>query len=154
MRDVMNQNMKNKYPGGHIEYSFEMHVDYRQSIKCQIDDSRIKEIIFKKLLPDDQFDYKWRLIIVFSKVSSIEEVDSVGAEINDGIFNLLSFELKVGIYNIRQTGHGVIPREGEGAQCHMIMPAMTCNGVMKSGGRKLSQTEIKELGELLLSQKY
>lgn len=141
--------MKNKYLGGHIEYSFEMHVDHRQSINCQIDGSRIKEIIFNKSLPEDQFDYKWRLIIIFSEVSSIEEVDSVGVEIKDSIFNLLSFELKVGIYNIRQTGHGVIPKEGEGSQCHMIMPAMTCNGVMKSGGRKLSQTEINELGELL-----
>ncbi len=145
--------MTDKYPGGHIEYSFEMHVDHRESIHCKMDDSRIKEIIIKKLLPNDQFDDKWQLIITCSEVSSIEEVDCIGAENKDSIFNLLSFMLKTGVNNISRTGHGIIPREGEGAQCHMIMPALTCRIVGKSGGRKLNEPEIHGLGKLLIQSK-
>ena len=33
------------------------------------------------------------------------------------------------------------------------MPAMTCHGAMKSGGRKLNRSEIQELGELLIQSK-
>ncbi len=145
--------MNNKFPGGHIEYSFEMHIDHGESVKCKIDDSRVKEIIITKSLPNDPFDYKWKLVIMCCEVSSIEEVDCIGEENKEGIFNLLSFILKTGINNIRRTGHGVIPREGDGAQCHLIMPAMTCHGVMKSGGRKLNIAEIQALEELLIQSK-
>jgi len=145
--------MTDKYPGGHIEYLFEMHVNHRESIHCKIDDSRIKEIIIKKLLPDDQFDNKWQLIITCSEVSSIEEVDCIGAENKNGIINLLSFMLKTSVNNISRTGHGIIPREGECAQCHVIMPALTCHAVGKSGGRKLNESEIHGLGKLLIRSK-
>ena len=108
---------------------------------------------FTKLVPNDPFDYKWKLVIVCSGVSSIDEVDCIGDENKESIFKLVSLILNTGIHNIRKTGHGVIPREGEGAQCHMIMPAMTCSGVMKSGGRKLNKSEIQELKEVLVQSK-
>ena len=139
------ENMSLKYPSGHIKYSFNMYVDHGKSIICDIDDSRIQKINLNKSFPEDPFDPKWQLVIIFFEVSSIEEVDSIGAEIKDDIFNLLCFKLKVGISDIRLTGHGVTPREGEGAQCHMIMPAMTCYGEAKSGGRKLYQAEVDEI---------
>jgi hypothetical protein len=142
-----------KFPGGHVEYSFEMFIDHSEPINFNIDDSRVKEIILKKSMPDDPFDYKWHLIIICSEVSSIEEVDFIGEENKENVFNLISFMLNTGIYNIRQTGHGVIPREGEGAQCHMIMPVPTIHGVMKNGGRKLQRLEIQELGNLLNQSK-
>lgn len=141
--------MNNKYPGGHVEFSFEMPVDHRQPIIFQINDPRVKELMFKKLSPIDQFDYKWQLVILLREVSSIEEVDNIGAEIKDSILDFLSFTLRTGVYNIQHTGHGLMPREGEGAQGHMILPALTCNGTIKSGGRKLSQTELDDMGDLL-----
>ena len=147
------KNMNKKFPGGHIEYSFEMHIDHRESINLKIDDSRIKEIVITKSLPNDPSDCKWQLVIICSEVSSIEEVDGIGAENRENIFNLISFMLNTGINNIQQTGHGVIPREGEGAQCHLIMPEISCHGVMSSGGRNLNQSEIQELGELLIQSK-
>lgn len=141
------------FPGGHVEYSYEMFIDHSEPINFKIDDSRIKEIVITKTVPNDPFNYKWQLIIICSEVSSIKEVDCIGEENKENIFNLISFMLNTGIQNIRQTGHGVIPREGEGAQCHVIMPAMTCHGVMKSGGRKLNRSEIQELGEVLIQSK-
>lgn len=142
-----------KFLGGHIEYSFEMSIDHSESINLKIDDSRIKEIIITKSLPNDPFDYKWKLVVICYEVSSIEEVDCIGAENKENIFNLISLILKTGIKNIQQTGHGIIPIEGEGAHCHLIMPVMSCHGVMKSGGRKLNQSEIQELGKFLLQSK-
>lgn len=142
-----------KFPGGHIEYSFEMFIDHIEPINFNIDDSRINEIVIKKSAPNDPFDYKWQLVIICFEVSSIQEVDCIGEENKENIFSLISYMLNTGINDIRQTGHGVIPREGDGAQCHMIMPAMTCHGVMKSGGRKLNRTEIQELGKILAQSK-
>lgn len=130
-----------------------MFIDHSEIINFNIDDSRIKEIVITKSIPNDPFDYKWHLVIMCSEVSTIKEVDCIGEENKENIFNLISFMLNTGINNIRQTGHGVIHREGEGAQCHMIMPAMTCHGVMKNGGRKLNRSEIQELGELLIQSK-
>ena len=145
--------MKMTFPGGHVEYSFEMFVDHSEPINLKIDDSRIKEIVLTKMIPDDPFDYKWKLVIICSEVSSINEVDTIGEENRENIFNLVSFMLNTGIHNIRQTGHGVIPRKGEGAQCHLIMAAMTCSGVAKSGGKKLSKSEIQELPKILVQSK-
>jgi hypothetical protein len=145
--------MSLKYPSGHIKYSFNMYVDYGKSIICNIDDSRIQKINIDKSFPDDPFDPKWQLVIIFFEVSSIEEVDSIGGEIKDDIFNLLSFKLKVEISDIRQTGHGVTPREGEGGQCYAILPAFTSYGEAKSGGRKLYQTEVDEIEQDLFKSK-
>lgn len=142
-----------KFPGGHVEYSYEMFIDHSEPINFKIDDSRIKDIVITKTAPNDPFDYKWQLVIICSEVSSIKEVDCIGEENKENIFNLISFMLNTGIHNIRQTGHGVIPIEGEGAQCHMIMPAMTCHAVMKSGGRKLSKSEIQELGAVFIQSR-
>ncbi|WP_321530704.1 hypothetical protein [uncultured Desulfuromonas sp.] len=144
--------MSNKYPGGHVEYAFEMSIDHRQSLSSQITDPRVKELVFDKSSPNDPYDYEWKLVIVLCEISSLEEADSIGAEIIDTIFNLLSLKLRTAVYNIRQTGHGVIPREGEGAQCHIIAPTPTCNVMIKSGGRKLSQTEIIDVSNLLSSR--
>jgi hypothetical protein len=145
--------MTMKFPGGHVEYSFEMFIEHSEPINFNNDDSRIKEIVITKSVPNDPFDYKWKLVMVCSEVSSIKEVDCIGEENKENIFNLISFMLNTGINEIRQTGHGVIPREGEGAQCHMIMPAMTCHGVAKNGGRKLNRSEIQALGEILIQSK-
>jgi hypothetical protein len=145
--------MNGKFLGGHVEYSFEMYVDHRESIRCKIDDFRINEIVISKLVPDDPFDYKWKLVIFCQEVSSIEEVDSIGDENKENFFNLISFILNTGVYNTRKTGHGLIPREGEGVQGHMIIPTMTCNGVGRSGGRKLNAEEIHELGEIIAYSK-
>lgn len=145
--------MSLKYPSGHIKYSFNMYVDYGKSIICNIDDFRIQKINLNKSFPEDPFDPKWQLVIIFSEVSSIEEVDSISAEIKDEIFNLLCFKLKVKISDIRQTGHGVTPREGEGGQSHNILPSLTSYGEAKSGGRKLYQTEVDEIEQYLFKSK-
>ncbi len=141
------------FPGGHVEYSYEMFIDHIEPIKLEIDDSRIKEIVLTKIMPNDPFDHKWKLSIICSEVSSINEVDSIAEKNRESIFNLISFMLNTGIHNIRQTGHGVIPIEGEGAQCHLIMPAMTCRGVAKSSGKKLNESEIQELAKVLIQSK-
>jgi hypothetical protein len=43
--------MKMTFPGGHVEYSFEMFVDHSEPINLKIDDSRIKETVLTKMIP-------------------------------------------------------------------------------------------------------
>lgn len=146
--------MNQPYPGGHVEYFFKMHVDHARSLSCNVSNARIKKIEINKISPDDPFDQKWRLVIIFNKVNSIQEVDNLGAEFKENVFTLLSFSLKEKIIDIRQTGHGLVPRDGEGAQCHLIMPSLTCSGEVISGGRNLIQTEINEIENNLFTEDY
>ena len=145
--------MNINYPSGHVEYSFEMHVDHNEIINCRADDPRIKEINFIKSNPNNPYDFKWRMTVIFLDVSSIEEVDQLGVLIKDNLLNQLSFKLKVRIGDIRLVGHGVTPRESEGGQCHMIMPAGTFHGTASSGGRKLDKFEINDIEKNLFKSK-
>jgi hypothetical protein len=133
--------MNEPFPGGHVEYSFEMHVDYATSLNCAARDVRVRRIELSKESPEDEFDRKWRLVIHFNEVRSIQEVNEFGSELKEYIFPLLSFYLKEKISNIRLTGHGLVPREGGGAQAHLIMPGLSVSGTILSGGRKLNATE-------------
>lgn len=145
--------MNNNFPGGHVEYSFEMYVDHRESIRCKIDDSRINEIIISKLVADDPFDCKWKLVVLCLEVSSISEVDSIVEENKDNIFNMISFVFREKVDNINKIGHGLIPKNNEEAQCHIIEPLDTVNIFGKVGGRKLNAAEIHELGEIFVHSK-
>ena len=95
--------MKMKFPGGHVEYSYEMFIDHSEPINFKIDDSRIKEIVITKTVPNDPFDYKWQLVIICSEVSSIKEVDCIGEENKENIFNLItrcsSFLIAISVTN-------------------------------------------------------
>ncbi|HBZ34939.1 MAG TPA: hypothetical protein DEO33_00700, partial [Rikenellaceae bacterium] len=67
-----------------------MFIDHSEPINFKIDDSRIKEIVITKTVPNDPFDYKWQLVIICSEVSSIKEVDCIGEENKENIFNLIT----------------------------------------------------------------
>jgi hypothetical protein len=133
-----NENISLPYPSGHIQYSFNMYVDHKTSIPCQINHPRVKELIFEKVHPNDEFDPKWLTKITLGEVVSIEEVREIGNAIKDNILDRLCFVLETKISEVRLTSHGLTPRKGEGAIAHMILPAIQGSFTVRSGGMKLS----------------
>jgi len=81
------------YPSGYVEYQFDMHVSSSIEISCCIPHPRVREIVFKKVDPDDVFKTKWRMIIYTQEVLSVGEVDQIGEEIKESIFDVLSVTL-------------------------------------------------------------
>ncbi len=140
--------MKNKkeisgpYPGGHVQFSFNMYVDYKNCISCKVDHPSVKEIIFEKCNSDDGFDPKWFMNIALREVNSIEEADKIGNTIKDNILDKLCLILSTSITDARLTGHGLTSLEGEGAIAHGILPAMQMCGTGSCGGKKLDSTII------------
>nr|WP_320012418.1 hypothetical protein [uncultured Desulfobulbus sp.] len=141
----------NLFPSGFVQYTFSMFLDYPDPIIFQLGDPRVKSIELNKSEKEDCYDPKWNLVINFNEVESIEEVDSTGSEIIDPLISLLSFTLKIKINNIQKTGHGLTPKPGEGAQCHMIGPSPSLNATGKVGGRKLNSYEIRNIKSDLLN---
>lgn len=137
--------MNNLFPSGFVQYVFSMFLDYPTPIICRCGDPRIKSIELYKVDKEDCYDPKWNLVVNFNEVKSIEEVDSIGLEIINQLISLLSFTLKTKIDNIRKTGHGLTPKPGEGALCHIIAPSLIINATGKVGGREVKSEEISEI---------
>ncbi len=140
-----NNEISGSYPGGHVQFSFNMYVDHKNCISCKIDHPSVKEIIFEKFNSDDGFDPKWLMNIALREVNSIEQVDKIGNTIKDNILDKLCLILSTSITGVRLTGHGLIPREGEGAIAHCILPSMQASGTISCGGKKLDNKIISKV---------
>ena len=134
-----NNEISGPYPGGHVQFSFNMYVDHKNCISCKIDHPSVKEIIFEKSNPDDGYDPKWLMNIALREVNSIVEVDKIGNTIKDNIIDKLCLILSISIKDVRLTGHGLSPREGEDAIAHYILPALQVSGTGSCGGKKLDK---------------
>jgi len=140
-----NENISLAYPSGYIEFCFNMYVDHKTSIPCKIDHPCVKEIIFEKVHPSDKFDPKWIMKIIFGEVVSIEEVNEIGNAIKDNIFDLLCLVLETKISEVRFTGHGLTPRQGEGSIAHIVLPSIQFCGTGRSSGMELSSEKVSEI---------
>ncbi len=140
-----NKEISGPYPGGHVQFSFNMYVDHKNCISCKLDHPYVKEIIFEKCNPDDEFDPKWFMNIALREVNSIEEVGKIGNTIKDNILDKLCLILSTSITGVRLTGHGLTPRDGEGAIAHVILPAMQGSATASCGGKKLDNRIISKI---------
>lgn len=130
------------YPSGYVEYQFDMHVSSSIEISCSIPHPRVREIVFKKVDPDDIFKTKWRMIVHTREVFSVGEVDQIGEEIKESIFDMLSATLDKRVSGGRMIGHNITPRPGEGFNLCAIAPAPTCKAEFMSGGKPLKKNHI------------
>jgi hypothetical protein len=138
------------YPAGHIKYAFEMHVTHDKIISCKIPHPKVKELVFEKLNPADEFDPKWFLTIHLSEIYSIEEVQEIGNAIKDDVVDMLSFSLNTKVGEMKVVGYGLTPRPGEGGIVHLLMPPPEIRSTGKTGSLKLSSDNIQEIQDALL----
>ncbi|MBF0529660.1 MAG: hypothetical protein HQK55_10395 [Deltaproteobacteria bacterium] len=138
------------YPGGHIRYAFKMYVDHDASISCKVPHSKVETLVFEKARPADSFDPGWLMTITLGTVYSIAEVQKIGNMIKDDIFDMLSLILNTRISEIELDGFGLVPRPGEGAIAHLLMPFGKCNATGKAGGFKLNSEKIQDVQDAFL----
>lgn len=143
-------NQSSPYPAGHIKYAFEMHVTHDKIISCKIPHPKVKELVFEKQNPADQFDPKWLLTVHVGEIYSIEEVQKIGNVIKDEVVDILSFTLNTKVTEMKVVGHGLTPRPGEGGIAHLLMPLPKVSGTGKIGGFKLTADNIREIQDVFL----
>lgn len=148
MGNQVNQSLP--YPAGHIKYAFEMYVTHDEVISCKIPHPRVKELVFEKVNPADQFDPKWFLTIHVSEIYSLEEVHRIGDAIKHDVVDMLSFTLNTKVSEMKMVGHGLTPRPGEGSIGHFVEPQEKVSMTGKTGGFKLSSVNILEIQDGLL----
>lgn len=133
------------YPSGYVVYHFDMHVACDTEIPCCVSHPRVREIIFKKVNPDDKVDSKWSVTIYTNKVASVDEVDQIGDDIRESLFDVISVTLDTKIYGLRFVGHNVAPRQGEGAIINITLPGIVGNIHMVSEGMPLKPEQINDI---------
>jgi hypothetical protein len=122
-----------------------MHVAHDIPIRCPVTHHKLKEIVFEKVNPADEFDPAWHMTLYCGAVNSIDEVDEIGNVTKDDIFDVLSLILNIKIDETKLVGHGLMSRLGEGGICFALLPLIECNSIGKSGGVKLSSQNIQEI---------
>lgn len=143
-------NESSPYPSGHIKYAFEMYVTHDKIISCKIPHPKVKELVFEKLNPVDQFDPKWHMTVHLTAIYSIEEVKGIGDAIKDDVVDMLSFTLNTKVGEMKVVGYGLTPRPGEDSIGHSLMPLLEFRGTGKTGSFKLSSDNIQEIQDALL----
>lgn len=144
-------NNSSPYPGGHIQYSFRMHVGYDGVLSFQIGHPRVREVIIEKEKPDDQYDSEWHITIHFGPVCTIDEVQNIGNTIKDDVLDTLSLILNSKISEVKTVSYNVMPRNGEGAIGHSLLPLLQSKGYGRVGVRQLSNDDITEVKSALLT---
>ena len=138
------------YPGGHIQYEFDMRIIHDKIISCKIVHPKVKEVAFEKVNPTDQFDDKWLMTVHIGEVYSIEEVQEIGNTIRDDILDMLSLTLNTKISEMRVVGYNLVPRPGEGSIAHILLPLLKVTATCISGCLKLSSDDIEAIQNGLL----
>jgi len=134
------------YPSAHIEYSFKMHLTHDNALTFKIAHPKVKEVIFRKKRPEEQFDPEWRMTIHFGPSRSMNEVEEIGNTIKDDIFDMLSLTLKTKINGVKMVGSGLAPRSGEGGIVHAVLPySWKIDAHGQTGTSKLRDDNIGEI---------
>ena len=111
----------------------------------------MKEVIFQKKKPEDQFDPEWLMTIHFGPVCSMEQIEDIGNTIKDDILDMLSLILKTKINELNRIGSGLAPRIGERGIVHSVLPfsfEIAAHG--RTGTWRLSDYNIREIRDALL----
>ena len=142
-------NASAEYPGGHIKFLFDMHVDHDANIPCDIPNARVLDVVLAKELPSDKYDATWSLTISVGANAGIHDVDQIGTSTKEAILDIISLVLGVSVKNVRLVGHGLTPRPGESGIGHLIMPAVQFAGQGHGTGLSLSPQNIHDIKNTL-----
>ncbi len=139
------------YPSGSICFSFNMHVDHRDIISCQVNHPSVKNVLFEKINSNDEFDPQWLMKIILGKVTSINEVDEIGLSIKEDILDVLCFSFETKVSKAELASHSLTPRKGEGAIMCCILPALQFSATIRSGGMKLNDKKLSKIQDQVLN---
>ena len=135
------------YPGAHVKYALDIFGVTFEPFSCNPPDKKIKEVTFQKEELGNPLNPKCFMTFHFGPVSSLEEAKKISEFEKDSLLDIVSFEMLAKIGSPRCVGHNLIPRPGEGAQVHLIMPAIQVKGTGFTGDRELKKSEVKDIQE-------
>jgi hypothetical protein len=135
------------YPGAHVKYAVDIFGVTFEPFSCNPPNKKVKEVTFEKEEPGNPLNTKCFMTFHFGPVSSLEEAKKISELEKESLLDIASFEMLAKIGKPRYVEHNLMPRLGEGAQFHGIIPPLQMQGAGFTGDREVNKGEIKNIQE-------
>lgn len=135
------------YPGAHVKYAVDIFGVTFEPFSCNPPNKKLKEVTFEKEEPGNPLNTKCFMTFHLGPVSSLEEAKKISELEKDSLLDIVSFEMLAKITKPRCVEHNLMPRPGEGAQFHGIIPPLQMRLTGFTGDRKVNKGEIKNIQE-------
>ena len=135
------------YPGAHVKYAVDIFGVTFEPFSCNPPNKKVKEVTFEKEEPGNPLNTKCFMTFHLGPVSSLEEAKKISELEKDSLLDIVSFEMLAKIGKPRCVEHNLMPRPGESAQFHGIIPPPQMQGTGFTGDREVDKGEIKDIQE-------